>query len=492
MDGYRHQVVLFVARLLLFATVVHTCIKSSLAFVLPTTISSSLLAHCCATESSIETKQAHFFFNEQLDICKQIADDSDDVLQYNNDDMACRSRFKEHPRCTARFGEVLQHAQDTAVSMEEYQKVIHNAKSIVNYIDACMKQSNNIYPIREGLLEDITEALTSQSIRQFRVKQIECDLSESDFTPEQSDLEILGRLYYSAITRSGNYLQEVGLTVDHCGFTTLLALCRAVSDSSLTYTKDGERLDAAVSNHFNGITAPGCRFLFSSQHGIENKVTIGRCKRLIVAFSSLGNGLVRHEFGGSLAKINNQLYADGLHVDVCDVLFVADPSQSWYLKDSRGSFDGFEEYEQRIRVATRPYKRVSCIGDSMGGSGALLFSHLATESVVAFSPQVDLEGDVHVSRYDMTPIIRYRYYKRLLQSVDQAVVAKGINVFVHRGVEKSDIRHTDLLLSHFSEMSSLQIIEHEDCLHHQIAVHLKQQGKLAQVLHSNLVNNRRM
>ena len=404
-----------------------------------------------------------------------------------------RSRFKEHPRCTARFGEVLQHARDSAPSYEEYQKAIHNAKSIVNYIDTCMKQSNYLQPIREGLLEDITAALTSKSIREFRVKQIECDSSESDFTPEQSDLEILGRLYYSALSRTELCLQEVGLTVDHCGFTTLLALCRAVSDSSLTYTKDGERLDAAVSNHFNGITAPqGCRFLFSPHHGIDdtNKVTTGRSKRLVVAFSSLGNGLVRHEFGGSLAKINNQLYADGLYDDVCDVLFVADPSQSWYLKDSRGAFNGFEEYEKRIRAASMPYEKVSCIGDSMGGSGSLLFSHLATESVVAFSPQVDLEGDVHVSRYDMTPIIRHKYYKRLLQSVEQAV-ANEVNVFVHRGVEKSDIRHTDLLLSHFSEMSScLQVIQYEDCPHHQIAVHLKQQGKLAQVLQYNLINRR--
>lgn len=459
-----------VAQLLLFIAVVHTFIKSSSALTLPTN-----------------------FLIEQLDICKQIANDSDDnnthKLQYNN--VMDRLRFKEHPRCTARFGEVLQHARDTAVSIEEYQKAIHNAQSIVNYIDTCMKQSDNIlYPIvRDGLLEDITAALTSKNIREFRVKQIECDAAESDFTTEQRDLAILGRLYYSAISRNEQYLQEVGLSVDHCGFTTLLALCQAVSDSYLTFTKDGNRLDAAVSNHFNGIT--GCRFLFSSRHGIydANKVmTTGRSKRLIVAFSSLGNGLVRHEFGGSLAKNNKQLYEDGLY-DVYDVLFVSDPSQSWYQKDSFGTFNGFKEYEKRIRAASRPYERVSCIGDSMGGSGALLFGHLATESVVAFSPQIDLKGDVHVSRYDMVPSIRDGYCRRLLQSVEQAV-AKKTNVFVHRGVEKSDMRHTDLLQSYFSDMPSLQIIEHEDCPHHQIAVHLKQQGKLAQVLHSNLISRR--
>ena len=185
-----------VAQLLLFIAVVHTFIKSSSALTLPTN-----------------------FLIEQLDICKQIANDSDDnnthKLQYNN--VMDRLRFKEHPRCTARFGEVLQHARDTAVSIEEYQKAIHNAQSIVNYIDTCMKQSDNIlYPIvRDGLLEDITAALTSKNIREFRVKQIECDAAESDFTTEQRDLAILGRLYYSAISRNEQYLQEVGLSVDH-------------------------------------------------------------------------------------------------------------------------------------------------------------------------------------------------------------------------------------------------------------------------------------
>jgi hypothetical protein len=37
----------------------------------------------------------------------------------------------------------------------------------------------------------------------------------------------------------------------------------------------------------------------------------------------------------------------------------------------------------------------------MGGSTALLFSHISTDAVVVFSPQVDLNGDEHVSRYDV-------------------------------------------------------------------------------------------
>lgn len=474
------------------------------------------------------------FFEEQLDICRQIVVDHFDDNRFSDDvvlegEAIVRSRFREHPRCTARFGEVLLHAKNTAATSEERQNAIQNAMSIVKYVETCLEQSNNSQFIREGLIADIAAALTSQSLREFRVKQIEAgitpashldednpDLRDStkakhDFAPEHADLEIMGRLYYSSIQRNLNTLREVGLTLDHGGFTALLALCRAASRSHLiegyaasiptsTLHRDGATLDAALADHFNGITAPGCRFLFSPKHGIHKANNVrGRSRRLVVAFSSLGNGLVRHEFGGSLAKINKLLQADAREDSVFDVLFVADPSQSWYQKDSRGHFNGFAEYEQRIRAAAKPYDKVSLVGDSMGGSASLLFSHLATESVVAFSPQVDLAGDVHVSRYDMTFDIRDRFCERLLQSVEEASSSKP-NIFVHRGVEEADIRHTDKLAGHFSRKHSeyddksldrqVKIVEHTDCLHHQVAVHLKQKGQLSKILHNNLISGR--
>ena len=95
----------------------------------------------------------------------------------------------------------------------------------------------------------------------------------------------------------------------------------------------------------------------------------------------------------------------------------------------------------------------------------------------------------------MTTGIRDQYYKRLLWSVEEAV-ASGVNIFVHRGVEDTDVRHTDQLVNHFSEKVSeglgpmtghLQIIEHPDCKHHQVASYLKKKGCLAQVIYSNLI-----
>jgi len=479
------------------------------------------------TQDTSSTTRADFF-EQQLAICKHIISMDDLQLVHGHHGSGVekgkpRQKFREHPRCTARFGEVLLHARDGATSPDEYQIAVHNAKSIVKYVDACRAESNSKYPVRKGLVGDVAAALTGQPLRKFRISQIE-DVSTSlknnaakaDFTLENADLEIIGRLYYSAIRCNEWYLEEVGLIPDHGGFTTLLALCRAASFASSIGTETKSfpsphpadlamlsnqeaKLDAALSNHFNGITAPGCRFLFSCWHGIDQADTgdSGRAKHLIVAFSSLGNGLVRHEFGGSLAKLNKQLHADGK--DTFDVLFVADPAQSWYQKDSRGHLDGFAEYEQRILIASRPYDKISLVGDSMGGSGALLFSHLATESVVAFSPQIDLNGDSHVSRYDMTPTIRDRYCDRLLHSVELAVEA-GVKIYVNRGVEKADVGHTDLLMNHingkFSEGPGplggrLIINEHSDCQHHQIAVHLKEKGQLAHVLSSNLIQGYR-
>jgi hypothetical protein len=437
------------------------------------------------------------FFQRQLDLCRRVITEDTNSSYLLGDLIGMppeRHRFVEHSRCTARFGEVLLHARDHASSDNEYKLAIYNAQSVVDYVETTLHESNNTLSVRNGLVDDVAGALSAETLYQFRKRQLECDESDSDFTPEQLDLELIGRLYYSAIRSTETYLKEVGLTFDHTGFTALLALCRAWSamDAASTVSskhqcmpvlsKPGARLDAALSNHFNAITVPGRRFFFSHHHGVDSCRPKARAKHLIVAFSSLGNGIVRHEFGGSLAKLNNQMD------ESFDVLFVADPAQSWYQKDDCGSFGGFSQYESRLKAASKPYKHVSLIGDSMGGSGALLFSHLATESVVAFSPQVDLLNDhFHVSRDDMTIRVKEMFQTRLFENSEIAI-NNGVSLFVHRGVERSDTQHTDQLLNRLAAKCPLEserrlkIIVHSDCDHHQIAVHLKQKGRLLEAL----------
>ena len=90
--------------------------------------------------------------------------------------------------------------------------------------------------------------------------------------------------------------------------------------------------------------------------------------------------------------------------------------------------------------------------------------------------------DDHVSRDDMTLLVKERFQAQLVGNV-KAALQKGVRLFVHRGIESSDAKHTDQLINWLEsidpiESERLQIIEHSDCDHHQIAVHLKQKGQL--------------
>ena len=111
------------------------------AIILRTTSSSALIRHGASTispctifiyssgtsiSSDIATSKAtshSYFFEEQLDVCKQLITDHEKLQQFSEDggvENNIRTRFKEHPRCTARFGEVPRHARNRAVSINEY------------------------------------------------------------------------------------------------------------------------------------------------------------------------------------------------------------------------------------------------------------------------------------------------------------------------------------------------------------------------------------
>lgn len=136
--------------------------------------------------------------------------------------------------------------------------------------------------IWEGLIDNLATALTLTSLRKLCQQLLETDCfspkewqesnkqdsemaSSDDYTLKDVNLTILGRLYYSTILAAKPYLEEVGLIPDHCGFTVLLALCRAASASAAVvydnhssswqniFTHEGSKLDAALSSHFNGI-----------------------------------------------------------------------------------------------------------------------------------------------------------------------------------------------------------------------------------------------
>ena len=120
-------------------------------------------------------------------------------------------------------------------------------------------------------------------------------------------------------------------------------------------------LEEAVAGWWHG--GRGRFELVPSQPGAPTPAT------LVVVFSSLGNGVIRPEFRGSLRPTAGRPAG-------YDALYVLDPARSWYSQDPGCTWRGFEHFERELRaaIADGGYQHVLMMGDSMGGSGALLFS----------------------------------------------------------------------------------------------------------------------
>lgn len=96
---------------------------------------------------------------------------------------------------------------------------------------------------------------------------------------------------------------------------------------------------------------------------------------LVVA---LGSAPGEPNWAGALGRVRReQGAAAAARWDTC---YVVDARRDWYRAD------GFTEM---LAAAAAGYRRVLVVGDSMGGSGALVMSPAATR-VLAFTPQVDL------------------------------------------------------------------------------------------------------
>ena len=63
---------------------------------------------------------------------------------------------------------------------------------------------------------------------------------------------------------------------------------------------------------------------------------------------------------------------------------------------TEGGDEGVQYWRERIQAVASSYNKVLMLGDSMGGTGALLFADLAT-SIQVFTPQVC--SQVTVIRY---------------------------------------------------------------------------------------------
>lgn len=112
---------------------------------------------------------------------------------------------------------------------------------------------------------------------------------------------------------------------------------------------------------------------------------ISGSKTLLITFAGISGAVGLYPF--EFFKITR-----GFDVDK---IFIRDLEQSWYHKGMRGIGTSIEESAKYLRsiIKKNRYKKVVCLGNSMGGYAAILIGHLIkADTVLSFSPQTFLDA----------------------------------------------------------------------------------------------------
>ncbi|GMI40884.1 hypothetical protein TrCOL_g4345 [Triparma columacea] len=196
-------------------------------------------------------------------------------------------------------------------------------------------------------------------------------------------------------------------------------------------------------------------------------------KTLLLVFSSLGSGLVRPEWGGTLGAVGAFEPESTF-----DVVHVMDPGYSWWNTGAGTGWDMGEWYEGEVReiIEGGGYGKVAMLGDSMGGAGALRFSGLA-DFTLAFTPQVDLRGYKAVKREDFGEERKVLFKEKLV-----AVVGGGEgDVEIHYGEDcVEDVRQIGCIEGEVKR-EGVRFVKHPYD-GHELSIELRKRGELKDVV----------
>ena len=191
-----------------------------------------------------------------------------------------------------------------------------------------------------------------------------------------------------------------------------------------------------------------------------------RADVLLVAFAAQGPGMLQWAVPVAAAR------AAGVSLDA---LYLADPSNSYYLQDPSGGWGGIDHFDAIIRARAREYDRVLIVGSSMGGTAALMHAHLARRTL-AFGPRVDLRRTHGAYVPDSAKAACTDAVMRSLRAV-----APGGRVAVHVGRQNAvDVMQADTV------RGLATVVEHET-FHHNVPMHLERDGALVPLLKLELL-----
>jgi hypothetical protein len=196
----------------------------------------------------------------------------------------------------------------------------------------------------------------------------------------------------------------------------------------------------------------------------------GRGSHLIVAFTGVMQrmGGLSFEFYKSLGGVDAK------------VLFVRDTDQSWYQYD----LATVDHVVRRIKATAAAVgaNHLSCIGNSMGGFGALMFGGLcAADAILAFAPQTTILPQHTMSMGDHR-WLKYQEKITIYSLPDLNALPVGrSHVTIHRGENDTlDAVHAERL------NWPNRCVVHPGCGHN-VAKALREQGDLAAAIRSGLL-----
>lgn len=128
-----------------------------------------------------------------------------------------------------------------------------------------------------------------------------------------------------------------------------------------------------------------CHKYRSSAHIEPNLQCPHRASTLYMSFAGAAmivGGVQITEWRGTLQQLYN------CSDDRCDILFLTDPAQCFYLQDPEYHWQGLTYYRRLVETYSKIYQRIILIGASLGGSMVCMCADLATVSI-AFNPILD-------------------------------------------------------------------------------------------------------
>lgn len=210
----------------------------------------------------------------------------------------------------------------------------------------------------------------------------------------------------------------------------------------------------------------------------DDSVRVKGIKRGMTSFCSISFTGVGHAMGG--INIQREEFV-GSCMAIGDALFVSDKMRSW---GNSINPEKLAEVFSRWSGDTA-YEKVISIGNSMGGTNALLLGPLlGAHSILAFAPQYSVHHDYFPSLGDA----RWDEYRNKIRNwrfktVDALLPSLSVDEYIFSGGTSSEIKHARLFRK--VPKRSHWIIKDSD---HGVAMFLKKHGCLPAIINLVMCN----